>query len=192
MGDPEHDLVARVRRLAGPLLAQLAPRTSVPISWWGALTCNESGRWLVHDLRVPARYEESAFLNLMRVVRGQTKAWRQIGRPQLDGLGEIDLRRLASSWGLTQVMGYHTIRWGATIDQLNDPAAHYGLAARLLAEFCERFDLDPRQDFEPMARCWNTGRADDPPGPAGDTHDPLYCPNLLRRQEIWSQLEKNR
>lgn len=186
----ELDLMQRVQRLCGPLLTAFAPRTSIPIAFWAALTANESGCWLINNTVIPPRFERSAFSNLMKVVRGEVKQWRQLTIANLAGLGETDIRHLARSWGLTQVMGYHAQRWRIPFEHLNDPGKHYNLAARLMAEFVTRFGLDPLEDFEEMARCWNTGRADDPPGPAGDTHDPDYIPNLLRRMEVWSEVNK--
>jgi hypothetical protein len=93
-----------------------------------------------------------------------------------------DLLRWSTSWGWTQLMGYHALEWGVGVADLWDPAKHYGLAARLMAGFVKQYSLDPERAFEPMARCWNTGRPD------GVTFDLQYVPNLLHRIDVWNSL----
>lgn len=94
-----------------------------------------------------------------------------------------DLLAWATSWGWTQLMGYHSIEWKVNVSDLVDPVKHYRFAAKLMAGFVEQYELDPAKDFEQMARCWNTG------GPDGATYDPQYVPNLLSRMEVWKDLE---
>lgn len=93
-----------------------------------------------------------------------------------------DLLGWSTSWGWTQLMGYHVLEWKTPLADLVNPEKHYFLAARLMAGFTERFNLDPGKDFEAMARCWNTGRPD------GVTFDLHYVQNLLRRIEVWMGL----
>ncbi len=98
--------------------------------------------------------------------------------PALSALEDAAIRRLATSWGLTQIMGYHMLGRPEPVEKLCDPAFHYRLAARMIEDFAARFRLDPRRDFEPLFRCWNTGRPD------GKTFDPAYAENGMRRIEI--------
>ncbi len=93
-----------------------------------------------------------------------------------------DLLGWASSWGWTQLMGYHSLVWKVPLQELVDSSRHYHFAAKLMAGFTGQYDLDPTKDFEQMARCWNTGR------PNGVTYDLQYVANLLRRMEVWKQL----
>lgn len=104
-----------------------------------------------------------------------TEQWAENKGQDLSHLRDDALRNLASSWGFTQVMGYHILEWGDTVDDLADPDAHYGYAAHLMAEFVSQYGLDIRIDFEEMARCWNTGRPD------GKTYDAAYVQNLFAR-----------
>ncbi len=104
------------------------------------------------------------------------------------------LRELASSWGFTQIMGYHTLGragratrqlTGATADTVRDltePRFHFRVALELLADFAARFELDLAREFEEMFRCWNTG------SPYGATFDPEYVEKGLRRMEICREL----
>jgi hypothetical protein len=102
--------------------------------------------------------------------------------PSIAGFADDFIRRLATSWGLTQIMGYHLIGRGEPIDRLLDPAFHYRVAVELLESFAARHHLDPRRDFEALFRCWNTGRPD------GQTTDPAYAAKGLRRIELYRQL----
>jgi hypothetical protein len=92
------------------------------------------------------------------------------------------LRRFATSWGYTQIMGYHVIGRGVDVDALVQPEYHFNLAAELLAGFAHTYKLSLSHDFAELFRCWNTGQ------PHGKTHDPNYVENGLRRMEIYRQL----
>lgn len=177
----EFDLMQRVNRLAGPYLAKFAPTTTTPISFWAALTANESGAYLIHDTHIPARFEAGVMQCLIETAQGTRHHYGGIYTEMLQTYQPKDLRPLASSWGFTQVMGLHAFAWGRSYIDLDNPETHYQLAARLLAEFIERFDLDNQKDFNQMFHCWNTGRID------GSTHDPKYMENGLRRMQIWNE-----
>jgi hypothetical protein len=93
------------------------------------------------------------------------------------------LRELATSWGLTQIMGYHLVGRKGTVRDLLEPRFHFRLALELLAQFAERYQLDLAREFTEMFRCWNTGQ------PYGETFDPHYVEKGLRRMEIYRSIE---
>lgn len=98
---------------------------------------------------------------------------------QLAGMDDRALRELASSWGCTQIMGYHMlVRRGAVRDLL-DPAFHYHVALQLLAEYAFDYQLDVTCEFEELFRCWNTGR------PYSSTADPDYADRGLELMELY-------
>ena len=181
----EVDLMQRVKRLAGPYLSVFAPQTSVPISWWAATTSLESGQWLIHDTLVPPRLESRIHEQLEALQSGASDHFLHwtlddLVRAQSKG---ATLGQLASSHGLTQVLGYEAIDLGHTVDDLNDPERHYQVAGLLLAKDIQHFDLSPLSDFEAMLRCWNGGH------PTAATFDPHYVHNGLLRMKIWDALE---
>ena len=92
------------------------------------------------------------------------------------------LRGLASSWGLTQIMGLHLAGRRGSVRDLLDPGFHYHLANQLLAEFAASYQLDLGREFEEMFRCWNTGT------PVGHTADAAYVANGLERMAIYRSL----
>ncbi len=97
-------------------------------------------------------------------------------------LEEEALRELATSWGYTQIMGYHMVGRQGTVRDLLEPRFHYGLAVRLLSEFAQEYQLDLMREFEEMFRCWNTG------GPYGKTSDPAYVEKGLERLQLYREL----
>jgi hypothetical protein len=103
--------------------------------------------------------------------------------PGLAAAEDEALRELASSWGLTQIMGYHMVGRAGTVRDLVEPRFHFRVALELLAEFAARFQLDLGREFAEMFRCWNTGE------PYGVTADPRYCEKGLRRMEIYRGIE---
>lgn len=98
---------------------------------------------------------------------------------QLAASPDEALRELATSWGLTQIMGYHMVPRAGTPRDLIEPRFHFRIAVELLSEFAERYALDLTRDFESMFRCWNTGQ------PYGVTTDPRYVEKGLHRLEIY-------
>jgi hypothetical protein len=104
-------------------------------------------------------------------------------RPPLQQEDET-LRELATSWGFTQIMGYHLIGRAAAIADLLEPDFHFHLAIELLAGFAHEFGLSLSSEFRELFACWNTGR------PYGETFDPHYIENGMRRMEIYSEIEK--
>ena len=205
----ETELMQLIKKIAGPYLAVLESQTSIPIAFWAALTANESARDLARGIPPEKiqRREPSAISRLCLLAAGFKPKQSLTTADLIAELGELgearrrtdyhveqiptDVSLLAdlplrlfidygSSWSFVQVMGYHALGWrGLTLHEIQQPATHYSCAARLMAEFCQRYGLDPRREFEQMARCWNTGRPD------GVTFDPAYVENLLRRATVW-------
>jgi len=98
-----------------------------------------------------------------------------------------DVRReLSTSWGFTQIMGYHVVGRGLAVPALLDPAVHFRVALELLAEFAHDYRLDLASEFEEMFRCWNTGQ------PYGKTFDPDYVEKGMRRMAAWVNSEIER
>jgi hypothetical protein len=104
--------------------------------------------------------------------------------PQHDlaALADEALRELATSWGYTQIMGYHMIARAGTVRDLLDPPRHFRIALELLTEFIEEYQLDPAREFAEMFCCWNTGR------PHGRTYDPRYVARGLARMELYGEM----
>jgi hypothetical protein len=206
-------LMARVAESCGPLLARVCGASSLPVEFLAALVANESGgdpRALRFEPAV-FRHLEAVAAGFTPVYAGMNtldlaKEVAEVFYPKADsyhlralpavegagaaalfqGLGEEALRELATSWGYTQIMGYHMVGRRGTPRDLLEPERHFQVALDLLAEFAEQYQLDPRGEFEELFRCWNTGR------PYGRTTDPNYVSNGLRRMEVYRALAQEK
>jgi hypothetical protein len=198
----ELKLMTDIRDEWGDAIAAACRASSVPPAFIAGLVANESGGKINAK-----RFEPGSLHALWEVFLGRKTSFGSIGRYDLllyclpDSVPAISgdraavndlfapafkrLDDLASSWGLTQVMGYHVLeRLGGvttTLD-LTLPARSLPLTLRLLAQFALRFQLSLAKDFSEMLSCWNTGE------PIGKTADPEYIPRGLARMAIYAQL----
>jgi hypothetical protein len=179
--------VERVRKLVKPVLDSYSDLAGVPQSFWGALTINETGPWIIHNLVVPKRFEQGVLAKLTDVLYGQrTTACGMDYDAIVRAMATERLKDIASSHGLTQIMGYHAVLRSLPIADLNDPAKHYTVAARVMKDFLRQYQLDPVKNAPEMAHCWNSG------SPHGKTYDPLYESNLMVRKAIWEALDETK
>lgn len=189
-------LMRQVKEKAGPYIKSVL---TIDHAFLAALVANESA-----GDKDASRKEPHVLMKLSEVASGEREAYNGVtatmfwsfplGSKSVMETSPADyalqvVRRLqnaSTSWGFTQIMGYHMLRWNMEILDLLDPLMHFSFTARLMKEFVDRFKLDPGKDFEQMARCWNTG------APEGrKTHDPEYLPNILRRMELWNKIQSN-
>ena len=203
MSDADRILMADIENKWGSVIADVCKSSSVPPAFVAALAANESGG----DASAK-RFEGAVLVTLWKVLLGRTAAYGSIRTADLvkfitgtrtgavvapqslpaDAFQRLDA--LATSWGLTQIMGYHVFDLNFWTDRmsmtpqsgLSDPHDNLVAAAQLLAQFAQRFNLDATKDFSEMFRCWNTGE------PNGTTHDPAYVPNGLARMALYAQL----
>ena len=195
----EQELMQSIKTVWGAHIQTAASTSSVPASFLAALVANESG-----GKADAKRFEPGVLAHLWEVLLGRKAAFGSIGRADLvayvsalerngtprvpgnlpaDAFERVDA--LATSWGLTQVMGYHVLDSlinPGSIENLKDGAGNLVVTLRMLAQFARRFDLDVTKDFEQLFRCWNTGQPD------GKTFDQNYALNGLTRMAVWTSL----
>lgn len=86
-----------------------------------ALEC--SGKKLV-----PHRFEPKVYNNLKLVQNNKLDNYDHIKARQLKNLSDRDLKKLASSWGPFQLMGYKKFELGCSVDDLNSKKGiNYGV-----------------------------------------------------------------
>lgn len=202
----EETFLRRVGDRWGDAIREAGRYSSVPPEFLGALTANESAG----DPKA-VRFEPAVYRHLVKVAEGKSARYGSLTRPRIAAeVAEIlspkspayhaafltagfasahsahvgqspdeALRELATSWGLTQIMGYHMVGRAGTPRDLFEPRLHFRVALELLAQFAERYQLNLGRDFSEMFRCWNTGQ------PYGETTDPNYVENGLRRMELY-------
>jgi hypothetical protein len=172
----------------GAAIAKRCISSNLPPSFVAALIANETGGNL-HE----RRFEKNVLASIWEVLLGRKAAFGSIAAAtllnyiaptgQAISVGAT-LRRvdsLATSWGLTQIMGYQVIGQQPPRDPEYLADINYSLdtTARLLAQFAGAWRLEISRDFEQLFRCWNTGH------PTGATADPQYVPNGLLRMNIY-------
>lgn len=186
-----------IRTKWGAQIAGACAGTLVPESFLAGLVANETG-----GDATKTRFEPSNFAEMCEVVAGKRAHFQKLGAQDLIGDGVFSLRAglnvlaaYATSWGLTQIMGYQTIPFHRFVTMLEDPAEHLKFAVVLLVQFANRWDLslhpleaapDPvieraaNADLEKLFACWNCGE----PFPE-KTFDPHYCANGLLRMSLY-------
>ena len=209
----ERSLVQRVFDCCDAVIQETCRESAVPAEFLGALAANESGGYgdarrfepaVYRHLQAVAQGESPSYgsINVTELddevdnllpandatlhARYLTPAFAANHCEQVQGATDQALRELATSWGYTQIMGYHMIGQPGDVRQLLEPGFHFRMAIRLLSEFVVDYQLDPQREFAEMFCCWNTGR------PYGRTFDPNYVENGLRRMQIYRQLRQIR
>ena len=207
----ERRLVQRVFERCNEAISEACAGSSVPEEFLGALVANESGGVADATRFEPAVYRHLLAVaegqspsygsinvtNLNREVgqllpandaarhaRYMTHGFADVHSRDIQKATDDALRQLATSWGYTQIMGYHMVGRPGGVRQLLQPRFHFRMAIWLLSEFAVDFHLDPANDFTEMFCCWNTGR------PHGRTYDPGYVGKGLARMEIYRQLRQ--
>lgn len=187
MTDPLQVQMQGIRNKWGGVISDVCKTTSVRPEFLAALIANESGG----DTSAK-RFEPAVLVSLWQVLAQRKEAFGSITRDHLvaylypapasfiGGLNAIvagavqRLDGLATSWGLTQIMGYNVLGVGDA-GKLADPTFNLRTAVAMLLQFSHRFDLDVIDDTVQLLRCWNTGRPD------GTTADPEYINHGTQR-----------
>jgi len=169
----------------------------VPPSLLAALIANESGG----DPNA-TRFEPAVCLQLTEVLMGKLTAYSPHGIKRPLGSGDLlarlepagaprpplrsalfTLMELATSRGLTQIMGWHALEFGRAA-LTGSPTDQLNFTVELLGWFAERYQLDYTKDFEQLFHCWNTGTPTDPPA----TYDPNYVANGMARMQAYENV----
>lgn len=180
----------------GAALAAAAHTSTASEAFLAALVAGES-----NGDPSAKRFEPAVFEHLLEVCMGKRAAFSVpgINRP----LGAVDLlgyigthpaafvdglrnaTELATSYGLTQIMGWHLVELYQE-DKMQkmqaDPQTQLTVTIQLLVIFANKYDLDLAKETEAMFTCWNTGVPD------GHTYDPNYVANGERRIQIYRQI----
>jgi hypothetical protein len=199
MTDANTVLMTRIQAEWGAMITEVSKTSTVPPAFLAALVANETGG-NPHE----TRFERGALAALWEVLLGRKEAYGSIRRDDLFDhisaavgaqppissaglLGPITgalrfVDGLATSWGLTQIMGYEAIVFGISFTDLQNPLIGLRTSLKMVSQFASRDDLDVRRDFSQMFDCWNTGR------PHAPTADPQYIPNGLARMKIYEEV----
>lgn len=186
-------LMQKVREDQGRLIQAACARSAIAPAFMAALVAGESG-----GDPAARRFEPRVLQQIWAVLLGRSEKFGMFDRAQLlasvsaeaspmaasiYGAAPSILRKLddlASSLGLTQVMGYNALAHGIQPTQLAEPSTCLMVTIAMLDGFMKHWKLDPG-DSEALLRCWNTGRPD------GMTADAWYVSNGLARIKLWEE-----
>lgn len=128
-----------------------------------------------------SRFEEKIYQRLLRAKAGEP--YGQITARELAGKSDRELRELATSYGLTQIMGFHCLRLGCSIVDLKGPY-HLEWAAAWMQRMYGKHAR--KKDWTSCFRMHNTGRPD------GKTHRADYVEKGLLRMAYYEKWLKYR
>jgi hypothetical protein len=139
---------------------------NLPAEYFKALVILESSA----EKPASTRFEPHVFKRLKEVQDAKAERYGRFTTKQLQILSEETLKKMATSWGPMQIMGYHCIPMGITLEQLNGPQA-----LRYAIQWAEKSygGYLRRGDFANALHLHNTGQ----PIPSGGrylTHNPDY------------------
>lgn len=215
------ELMAQIHSQMGDYIAGACEGTAIAPAFVAALVANESA-----GVMNATRFEPAVFAELARVATGQKPAYEPAGIKA--PIGGMDLNHfcaparqlasvaapqpvnsfsqslmclinLATSWGPTQIMGWHALELGFPMGDLTNIAVHFERTVQILDLFIAKYDLAcsfayllkgstwPQTTVEQtmvcdLFRCWNTGKID------GKTFDPNYVGNGLDRMAHYAEI----
>jgi hypothetical protein len=175
------------RRLAQRIFSQLGPRITDVCENSYVPTAYLAGLISVEDASLDesaTRFEPRVFIDLQNIRDGQPSKRKWVKQSDILDASDSALENLATSFGLTQIMGFHVIKTfnkTITIDDLRDPKQHLKLAIHLIKK--EAGKELKMGAFEKALRIHNTGNPD------GETHDDNYVDNALGVMQEYEGLE---
>lgn len=168
----------------GSRLESVCKDSKVSPQFLAGLISNEAGKDKKGQIKENAtRFEPHVFEALKDVRDGARRQYNYITRNELKDASDDAIRALATSYGLTQIMGWHVIRsLKCTVADLRNPEKHLHFAVKLLEITAGKY-LAARE-YESALRIWNTGR------PNGKTYHAHYVSNALAVMSVYADLRK--
>lgn len=131
--------------------------TPIPAAYLAALISLES---LPLGNRDSARFEPMIYERLLDL-KWDGKSFGYMKRSEIQKYEDPEIRRLATSYGLTQIMGYHCIDLGCSVDDLKS-SYHLVWAVAWMRKNYNRMAVN--RNWAACFRIHNTGRPDGKPG----------------------------
>jgi hypothetical protein len=195
--------MAKIKAELGDYIAGAVEGTPIPPAFVAGLVANESG-----GVANAIRFEPQVFAEISKVCVEQAHSYTPAGVKRALGPQDFIARiapvravasngpalpvmsfaqsllmlvNYATSWGPTQIMGWHAIEFDFPLGELSELSAHFEHTVQLLEWFASKYSLDWTNTLTPalMFKCWNTGN------PHATTFDPAYVSNGVRRMGLY-------
>jgi hypothetical protein len=168
----------------------------IPEHWLAGLISQECSRL---DPKA-ARFEPHVYSAIIKAKKGITSP----SFPGFNGTGKLaryidnplttddDLRALATSYGLGQIMGYHYYnKWSVTPDKFKNLTVKQSIeyTLRMMGEGLPFARIgEPSDPFRALMRWWNTGSAKKPKDGIERVHNPTYLDNAVKWAKTYKEL----
>ena len=174
-------LAKQIRDRFGLKIARAVEGTPVPAKFVAGLISVEAGKKNGQIVENAIRFEPHVKTKLQQVRDGELTQYNKIRRAQIKDASDDALNALATSYGLTQIMGWWSIHLDCKVADLRDPDKHLKHAVELML-------VNSRGDFERAEyvgeyRQWNSGSE------TGRTHDPDYVYNAGAVMDAYAELD---
>jgi hypothetical protein len=176
--------VAKLKANYAYEIDQICQEKKLPAEYFKALVILESSA----EKPALTRFEPHVYERLLAVQQGKAANYGSFTRKQLQILSDETLRKMATSWGPLQIMGYHCIPLGITLEQLNgSQALRYAIqwAEKSYGRYLRR------GDFANALHIHNTGHPI-PPSGAYDTHNPDYIDRGMEFIALFREVRKEK
>lgn len=158
--------VKKVERNYGAEIERICKELDAPADYFKALVLLECSA----QNPPQSRYEPKVFESLKAVKDGKQKKYGNITQNDLERYSTHELTLLATSWGALQIMGYHVVKEGLTIDDLNGEKGLQISIQWCIATYGKYLE---KGDYKNAFHIHNTGK-EHPMFWQAKTYDPLY------------------
>ncbi|MFN3604066.1 MAG: hypothetical protein ACK4UJ_05085 [Leptonema sp. (in: bacteria)] len=161
-----------------PIIQIAVKGTEIPASYLAALISLESsppGNWNSE------RFEPKVYERL-QLLRDQGKNFGNIPQSKIKKLSDTEIYKLSKSYGLTQIMGYHCLDLGCSIDDLKS-SDHLLWSISYIRKHYLKYIIEKK--WEECFRLHNTGN------PYGKTHNKDYVQKGIRRMKYYENWIKH-
>lgn len=123
------------------------------------------------------RFEPAVYQHLLKL-KHDAVPWGGVSRTKLRKYSDEELKQLATSYGLVQIMGYHCLAMGCTVDELRGDYQLQWAAVYMQAHYAKPAR---KSDWSTCFRIHNTGRPD------GRPHRSDYVERGLIRMQYYRE-----
>lgn len=155
-----------------PEIQRAAKGTDISPEYMAALISIESSP---PGNRASERFEPNVYQHLLKLKKDGT-SWGGLSRSAVSNYSDKQLKELATSFGLVQIMGYHCIQLGCEVAELRGDYQLQWAAAYMQFHYAKQAR---RRDWSACFRIHNTGR------PNGRPHRSDYVERGLIRMQYY-------
>lgn len=191
MNPREQAMLRLIRDTMGAQIRAAIHGTPLTEAFVAALVANESS-----GNPGAKRFEAAEAGWFIQVMSGSRPAYQGITKDKLQaailagglGWGSVaqTIEDLCTSWGPTQIMGWHGLKGGYKVGELQVLESHFKWAAFELMAFVNQFKLTlpGNSGWINLFHCWNAG------APHNPTSDPEYAMRGVMRMGLYEILSK--